>query len=110
MRTVDEGAGTDVSVDRRPVLTSLLWVIALRWVALAIVGWLIGWYSIVPAFDRSSTRGMYLSAGAVVATASVGLLIPRFRLLRPLCIFVMIGAVMATTLFVDITQNGLLPA
>ena len=84
---------------------------ALRWVALAIVGWLLGWYSIVPAFDRSSTKGMYLSAGAVVTTAVVGLLIPRFRLLRPLCIFLMIGAVMElTTLFVDINQNGLLPS
>lgn len=86
-----------------------VWVTALRWIALPIPGWLLGWYSIVPAFDRGSVAGMYLSAALVMVVAVAGLLIPLFRLVRPLCVFLIVGAAMATALFVDISQNGLLP-
>lgn len=107
---VEEGTGRLAVASDEYTAPTKVWIVAVRWAALAILGWVLGWYSIVPAYDRGSVLGMYLSAALVVFVAITGLLIPVLRPLRPLCAFLIVGAVMATELFVDITQNGLLPA
>lgn len=73
------------------------------------LGYLIGWYLIVPGFELGSTALIWAAFAAEVAACVVAFSVRSLRSLRLGSASALVGGLLAASLFTTLTTDGLLP-